>query len=292
VIVDDIARDTRFAVPALLREHDVLSDITVVIATRGEPFGTLAAMSAKRRSFSEDDVDFMQSVANVLAAAVERAEADRRLDGAREAERSRIARDLHDEALRELTDVLAVAAMSRPASAQRQDDQRWAALITSLRRVGQQLRSAIYDLTFSADEGHAFADLIAEMVAIQAEAAGDRRLELHGAEALPTRPLGHRGNEALRIVREAITNARRHSGATTIRVDAGGSSEEVLRVEVSDDGGWPDRAATLSSGPGTGIASMLERADLLGAELQIEDRPGGGTRVCLELTLFADEQGG
>jgi nitrate/nitrite-specific signal transduction histidine kinase len=37
---------------------------------------------------------------------------------------------------------------------------------------------------------------------------------------------------------------------------------------------------------------MLERADLLGAELQIEDRPGGGTRVRLELTLFADEQGG
>jgi signal transduction histidine kinase len=249
-------------------------------------------MSAKRRRFSEDDVDFMQSVANVLAAAVERAEANRRVDGAREAERSRIARDLHDEALRELTDVLALAAMSRPASPERKDDQRWATLITSLRRVSQQLRSAIYDLTFSADEGRTYAELIAEMVAIQAEAAGDRRLELHGAEALPTRPLGHRGNEALRILREAITNARRHSGATTIRVDAGGSSEDVLRVEVSDDGEWPDRAAGLLSGPGTGIVSMLERADLLGVELQIEDRPGGGTRVRLELLLFADEQGG
>jgi signal transduction histidine kinase len=279
-------------VPALLREYDVRSDIVVVIATRGKPFGTLAAMSAKRRSFSEDDIDFMQSVANVLAAAVERAEADRRVDGAREAERSRIARDLHDDALRELTDMLAVAVMSRSTPAQPKDDQRWAALITSLRRVGQQLRSAIYDLTFSADDDRAYADLIAEMVAIQAEAAGDRRLELHGAEALPTRPLGHRGNEALRIVREAITNARRHSGATTIRVDAGGSSADVLRVEVSDDGDWPDRDATLSSGRRSGIVSMLERADLLGAELQIEDRPGGGTRVRLELTLFADEQGG
>jgi signal transduction histidine kinase len=48
-------------------------------------------------------VNFLQAVANVLATAVEREEAEEKLHEVREAERSRIARDLHDEALRVLT---------------------------------------------------------------------------------------------------------------------------------------------------------------------------------------------
>jgi signal transduction histidine kinase len=51
-------------------------------------------------------VSFVQSVANVLASAVQCSRAEQRLPEVREAERSRIARDLHDEALQELTDAL------------------------------------------------------------------------------------------------------------------------------------------------------------------------------------------
>lgn len=287
VIVDDVTAETRFAVPAVLREHDVMSDVTVVIDPRGNPFGALAALSKRRRSFSEDDVSFMQSVANVLATAVERSEEDKRLDAAREAERSRIARDLHDEALRELTDAFALATIGRSTTPQPDDERRWAGLITALQSVDQQLRSAIYDLRLGADEERPFADLLGDLVTIQADIDVDRNVQLYGREALPAGSLGHQGIEVLRILREAMINARRHSGATTIRVDAGGSSEDVLRLEVTDDGGWPDLASAVRNLVGTGIKGMLERADLLGADLQIESRRGGGTRVSVELPLGA-----
>jgi signal transduction histidine kinase len=66
--------------------------------------------------FSEDDGSFGQSVANVLAIAVERAETDERLEAAREGERSRIARDLHDEALNGLTDAIVNAQLAKAAA--------------------------------------------------------------------------------------------------------------------------------------------------------------------------------
>ncbi|MGZ6716417.1 MAG: PAS domain S-box protein, partial [Gaiellaceae bacterium] len=103
VIVDDMTAETRFEVPALLRKHDVMSEIIVVIGLVGDPFGTLTALSKRRRTFSVHDLSFMQSVANVLATAVERFKLDERLEAARKAERARISRELHDDALRELT---------------------------------------------------------------------------------------------------------------------------------------------------------------------------------------------
>jgi PAS domain S-box-containing protein len=286
VIVDDMSAEGRFDVPAVLRSNGVMSDVTVVIDPRGHPFGALAAMSTKQRKFSGDDIGFMQAVANVLATGVERSEEGQRLDAAREAERNRIARDLHDEALRELTDAFALAVMARSKAAGPDDARRWGRLITALERVDEQLRNAIYDLRLGAIEGREFADLLGELITLQAEIAGDLPIQLAGLESLPTGSLGHRGTEVLRIVREAVINARRHSRATTIRVDAGGSTQGLLRIAVSDDGDWPDRATRAD----TGITGMLERADALGADLQIEGRPEGGTRVSVELALVRPDE--
>jgi signal transduction histidine kinase len=87
----------------------------------------------------------------------------------------------------------------------------------------------------------------------------------------------------LRIITEALTNARRHSGAVSIRVDVSASTEKVLRLEVRDDGGWPDRESAVRTRRGTGIASMFSRAEALGAKLQIKGRSDGGTIISLQL---------
>ena len=63
--------------PELLREHGIVSGISVVIQGRERPYGVLGAHSPRRRAFSRDDVSFMQAIANVLAMAVERASANR-----------------------------------------------------------------------------------------------------------------------------------------------------------------------------------------------------------------------
>jgi GAF domain-containing protein len=59
----------RFTPPPLLREHGVVSGMTVVIADRERPFGVLGAHTQSLRPFSEDNVNFLQAVANVLAIA-------------------------------------------------------------------------------------------------------------------------------------------------------------------------------------------------------------------------------
>ncbi|HVL87282.1 MAG TPA: PAS domain S-box protein, partial [Candidatus Thermoplasmatota archaeon] len=80
VVVEDLRTEPRFRGPALLREHGVVSGLSCVIrGASGDPWGVLGAHTKERRSFTRDDVSFLQSVANVLAQAIERGRAEREL---------------------------------------------------------------------------------------------------------------------------------------------------------------------------------------------------------------------
>jgi signal transduction histidine kinase len=89
------------------------------------------------------------------------------------------------------------------------------------------------------------------------------------------------GQELTRLVREALTNVRRHAEADHVRVELG-TGGRLAYVEVSDDGrGFdPDRART-----GIGRQSMNQRALELGGELAVEGAPGEGTRIRFSIPL-------
>ncbi len=72
VIVEDLRTETRFSGPPLLRDHGVVSGLSVIIFSEGRPFGVLGAHTTQRRAFTQDDIHFLQAVANVLAAAIAR----------------------------------------------------------------------------------------------------------------------------------------------------------------------------------------------------------------------------
>lgn len=72
VIVDDLRTDTRFPNLQFLREHNVVSGMSVLVQGRERVFGVLGAHTTSRRTFTKDDINFLQAVANVLAAAIER----------------------------------------------------------------------------------------------------------------------------------------------------------------------------------------------------------------------------
>jgi signal transduction histidine kinase len=86
--------------------------------------------------------------------------------------------------------------------------------------------------------------------------------------------------EVLRIVQEALTNARRHSGASNIQVNLR-TEEDGLVVEVTDDG----RGFAPGAVPGVGSRSMRERAMGIGGNVEIESTAGQGTRVCLRVPV-------
>ena len=72
VVVEDFRSETRFQHSSLLREHTVISGMTVIIEGDHGPFGVLGILSTRQRHFAQEDVDFLQAVANVLAAAINR----------------------------------------------------------------------------------------------------------------------------------------------------------------------------------------------------------------------------
>jgi PAS domain S-box-containing protein len=76
VIVEDLQSETRFRGPPLLHEHGVKSGMSVIIRGKDRPFGVLGAHTTKQRTFSGDDVHFLEAVANVLSNAIERKNAE------------------------------------------------------------------------------------------------------------------------------------------------------------------------------------------------------------------------
>jgi signal transduction histidine kinase len=87
---------------------------------------------------------------------------------------------------------------------------------------------------------------------------------------------------AYRIVQEALTNARRHAGPTRARVTVS-FGPELLRLEVSDEGGGPPTGAVGAGGHG--LAGMRERVALYGGRLEAGPRPGGGYAVSAQLPI-------
>ena len=85
----------------------------------------------------------------------------------------------------------------------------------------------------------------------------------------------------MRIVQEALTNVRRHSGARHARVEPGVEGE-ALYAEVRDDGRGFDPGLTRA---GVGRHSMRQRAQGLGGEVELWSEPGRGTRVLCRVPL-------
>lgn len=79
VISEDLTKERRFQIPELLIEHGVVSTVNVMIGCADGPFGVLEVDAQSPRQFGQDDIDFMQNYANLLAAAIDRVNTHRRL---------------------------------------------------------------------------------------------------------------------------------------------------------------------------------------------------------------------
>ncbi|WP_117594442.1 PAS domain S-box protein [Haloprofundus halophilus] len=80
IVVEDLETDSRFDGPELLRSHDVRSGLSTVIGPFDEPWGILGTHDTEKREYSEEDVTFVQSIANVLAEAIERRQYQQELE--------------------------------------------------------------------------------------------------------------------------------------------------------------------------------------------------------------------
>lgn len=211
-----------------------------------------------------------------------------RIERMREQERTRIARELHDElgqlltgikldfsaALRRLREVKAPGdIVDRLQSAVGQIDLG----IAMVRRIASDLRPALLD---HHDLGGAI-----EYEARKLTAQSGIQIKVWNRVTAPIEP--ERATAAFRIFQEAVTNAVRHSRATTITVRLTMRGREHLVLNVRDNGvGMREEA--VGAEQSLGLIGMRERARALGGDVRIGSRPGYGTVVAMLLPVRAD----
>jgi PAS domain S-box-containing protein len=223
----------------------------------------------------------VSGVIGVASDITELKNAEKALREIREAERSRISRDLHDVVLQDLTFALQKVQLSRT----KQDgsaglDEAVAALGRSVRG----LRSAVYDLSVEAEDHGRFLRSVEALVELNRGMYPECVFGLEVHEGFPEELPEKQSKDLLRIVQEVLANTRRHSRASHAWVTAG-TSPGKLWVEVSDDGRGFDPARMSS---GTGTRGMRDRARALGGELMISSSPDVGTRVRFEMPAARD----
>ncbi|HEY1511642.1 MAG TPA: HAMP domain-containing sensor histidine kinase [Solirubrobacteraceae bacterium] len=208
----------------------------------------------------------------------ERREATGRVLDGQEAERLRIAQELHDQIGQELTAVLlALARVERRVPEE---------LAHDIREVQDAVRGSLEDLRRIAIElrPEALDDLgLESALAVLCERFSERAgLEVNQRIAPDLPELSPEAELVVyRVAQEALTNVARHSGVgiADLSLTCG---DEALRLTVVDQG----RGLPAGHEPGTGIRGMSERATLIGATLAIDtDREAGGCRVQLDVPL-------
>jgi signal transduction histidine kinase len=119
------------------------------------------------------------------------------------------------------------------------------------------------------------------LVDLNRQATPEREIRLVVEERFPVSLPGKESVELLRILQEALTNARRHSGAGSVEVRLRMENQDVL-AEVVDDGRGFDPASVRA---GVGLSAMRERIEGLGGNIEVRSRPGEGTKVTVRVHL-------
>jgi two-component system sensor histidine kinase UhpB len=224
----------------------------------------------------EETGGWAQALATSYNAMLDRLQSERaafsaRALAAQEAERLRVAQELHDEIGQALTAVLLGLKRLRakaPGCTAEIDLVREAARegLADVRRVVRRLRPGTL-------EQLGLVQALAALCRDTAQVAGFK-VERDVDRALP--PLGPAVELVVfRVVQEALTNAARHADASLVRVRLAADDGSVV-LTVEDDGRG---AATIE--PGAGVYGMRDRAAYVGGELRIDSAPGRGTRVRL-----------
>jgi PAS domain S-box-containing protein len=197
-------------------------------------------------------------------------------------EQRRIAQEVHDGLGQELTG-LALSARALANRAQKERDaisvdlDQIAQLATSCIQDAQRIVQGLSPLTDS--DGNL--DTALESLAQRSSLSGTRVLFRSRHDGAPTAGLKVR-NHLYRIAQEAVQNALKHSGASSIDIELW-SRPGDLRLSVTDDGRGPAEAA--AAGTGLGMRTMRFRASAIGGRLSITRGANGGNSVVCEVPM-------
>ena len=201
----------------------------------------------------------------------ERQETSRRALAAQEAERLRIARELHDEVGQTLTGVLLQLEMVADAAAADEARESVRQALEEVRRIAQELRPALL-------EHLGLVSALTELSRVFADQSG---IAVRRSFATDLPQLSEEAELAIyRITQESLTNVARHAGAGEVALTLEPGTESVVLRVVDDGRGLP--AGPSPNGHG-GLRGMRERALLVGGSLAVKPGRAGGVEIRLEV---------
>jgi signal transduction histidine kinase len=277
------------------------SEMVLPLQARGETMGVLDVHSAEPEAFSNEDMAVLQTLADTLATAIQQArlfESVRhqeqqlraltaRLAEAEEAERQRLARDLHDMVGQNLNALginlnLIQAHMpeAMPELARSRLDDSMALvqeMTASIRRVMDDLRPPMLDDFGLVATLHWYGAQFASRTGVA--------VTVQGKEPVP-RLAAPVENALFRVVQEGLTNVAKHARATQVTVTVAADNGAVHLVVADDGVGFePTQVATPNRHGGWGLITMAERAEAVGGRFRVESQPQQGTRIIVEVAL-------
>jgi two-component system, NarL family, sensor kinase len=306
VLIEHKEADPRYRYFPELGGHDYTSMASVPMATSpGGLVGVLNVHTRERRAFSERDVRLLTSIGSLVAGAMHQGRLHRQVAAreraaerfaeqviaAQEAERGRLARDIHDGIMQRLVGVIyhldaaadAVSGFSPFGLEQLEQARRLANLTLDEGRAAiAGLRPPVLDDLGLAD-GLASLARSTSQVEVRMN-VDDCHLPEHAEIAL------------YRIAQESLHNIVKHAKATTAHVELHCDAEHAV-LRVTDDGCGFSGPAARAAGPGDpseepyGLHNMAERAELMGGRLEVTSRPGVGTTVTAVIPLGGPPSG-
>jgi PAS domain S-box-containing protein len=270
-----------WSIPRALRGETTVGMEARMVRPDGSHYDLLVSAAPLRKA----DGEIVGAVAGLLDATErKRAQEDRDRLRAREIEartqreeRRRIARDMHDVVLQDLSGVLQSLRLTHLRSKAAGMGLDLEEELAALGRATSSLRGAIYDLRHEREGS--FLESVESLVELNRQMTPEREIALEVGEGFEASFPPEVGVELLRVLREALTNARRHSGAGSVEVRLRAEGETLV-AEVADDGRGFDPVAVRG---GVGIAGMRERVEAVGGEIEVSSTPGEGARVTVRV---------
>jgi signal transduction histidine kinase len=277
-LAPDVSQDPRYLV---MQGSQAQSELVVPIIVREQVIGVLDVQSTQLDGFSASDLELMQSLASQAGVAIHNA---RLYERARQIaimeERQRLARELHDSVTQALYGIslYAQAASAHLARGRHDKAEQYLDDISSTAQESlSDMRLLIYELRPPLLEKEGLISVLqTRLFSVEDRAGIKATLESNLTERLPF--VMEPG--LYRIATEALNNALKHAHARNVRIRLM-QDGPTLTLQVVDDGaGFTPETADGKGG--LGMATMAERAQAHGWELEVDSRPGEGTRVTIK----------
>lgn len=311
MLVGNTSNDPRLT-REVVKEEGIVTQLIVPFKSKEKVVGTLSVAGHYARLFKEEEIDLLTTIGRQVGVAIENSrlyEQERRhaeeqkelqeilryylrqVTRAQEEERQRIAQELHDDTIQDL--VLLLHNIDRFSSTVdflppqeiiflEELRQRIHVIADEVRRFTQDLRPSILDDLGLLPALEWLAQDVSKYFEIKVDfsySGQERRFEAETRLTL------------FRMVQEALRNVWKHSGATEAHIKVEFSDNKTIFTITDNGKGFelPERVEDLAPAGKLGLVGMQERAQLIGAKLEVQSQPGKGTTVTIELPNTAGQ---